>query len=96
MKKLMSEKETKASIIELARKNGCEDKVKKIIYNFEEAVKTAATEEEAKQLAVLGLVELHKTIGCVGALIIDGVEVLPANTTYQEAIDLHKGLVKLD
>ncbi|MFA5759060.1 MAG: hypothetical protein WC942_06885 [Clostridia bacterium] len=91
-----SEQETIACILKLAREQGVEDKVKQTIYKYQEAIKNVSTEYERKHLAAMGLVEIHKTIGCVGGLIVDGVEVLPPDPTYNKAIDMHKSVVKLD
>ena len=95
-KKRMSEKDTISIIMKLAREQGVEEKVQKLIERFQSDVKGAQTEAERKSIAAMGLAEIHKTIGCVGALIVDGVEVLPEDTGYQDAINLYKGVVKLD
>ena len=95
-KAVMSEKETISSILVLAREQGVEDKVQKLIAKFQEAVKGARTERERQAIATMGLAEIHKTIGCVGGLIVDGIEVLPPDTGYDNAINEHKGLVRLD
>jgi fructose-1,6-bisphosphatase len=95
-KKLLSEQETIKIILNLARQQGCEDKVRRLIEKFQQAVKGAQTPFERQQIASLGIAEIHKTIGCVGGLVVDGVQILPPETAYQEAINLHKGLVRMD
>jgi hypothetical protein len=95
-KPIMSEKDTITSILKLAREQGVEEKVKNLIIRFQEAVKNAKTDLERQQIATLGIAEIHKTIGCVGNLVVDGIEILPADSSYQEAIDAHKRCVKLD
>ena len=92
----MSEKDTIQTILKLAREQGCEDKTKILIEKFQNAVKGAKTEIERRQIATLGIAEIHKTIGCVGGLVVDSIEILPPETAYQEAINEHKGLVRLD
>lgn len=96
VKRVMSEKKTIESILSLARKEGVEEKVKIIIQKYQDAIKGARTEYERKHLAAMGLAEIHRTIGCVGGLVVDGVEILPPDLGYKEDIDWHKGLVKLD
>jgi len=91
-----SEENTIKSILSLARAQGVEEKVKKLISTFQVAVKGAKSENERKQIAALGLAESHKTIGCVGELVVDGVEILPADTSYQDTINMHKKITKLD
>lgn len=95
-KKIMTEDETIQNILKLARREGVEDKVKAIIMRFRQAVQGARNEVERKQIAALGLAEIHKTIGCVGSLVVDGCEVLPENTSYQDEINAHKNLVKIE
>lgn len=92
----MSEKQTIEVILKLAREQGCEDKVKKLILKFQNAVKGAKSEAERHQIAAMGIAEIHKTIGCVGELVVDSVPILPAETSYQEAINLHKSLLRMD
>jgi hypothetical protein len=94
--KLLSEQQTMKIILGLAREQGCEDKVRKLMEKFQNAVKGAKTPWERQQIASLGIAEIHKTIGCVGGLVVDGVEILPPEISYQDAIDNHKGLVRLD
>ena len=94
--KNMSEGETIKAILVLARREGVEDKVKGLIMKFQDSIKGAKNEYERKHIAAMGLAEIHKTIGCVGGLVVDGVEVLPAETGYDDAINEHKGLVRLD
>jgi hypothetical protein len=92
----MTEKETIESILKLAREQGVEEKVKNIIVKFQDAVKGAKNEEQRKCIAALGIAEIHKTIGCVGNLVVDHIEIIPENTSYKEAINASKSLVNLD
>ena len=94
--KFMSERDTIKTILSLAREQGCEDKVRKLIESFQNAVRGAKTPIERHQIAAMGIAEIHKAIGCVGELVVDGVGILPPDVGYQEAINLHKGLVRLD
>ena len=95
-RKFKSERETIKIILQLARQQGCEDKVKKLIDKFQNAVKGARSDFERHQIASMGIAEIHKTIGCVGELVVDGVGILPPDLGYREAIDHHKRLVRMD
>jgi len=95
-KKIMSEAETIKSILSLARQQGVEERAKKIILRFQQAIKDARNQMERQQIAALGIAELHKTIGCVGSLVVDGVEILPEDPSYIADINAHKNIVKLD
>ena len=95
-RKEISEKQTYAQILTLARQQGVEEKVKKIITKYEDAVKGARNEAERKHIAHCGLAEIHRTIGCVGPLIVDGVEILPATPGYEDQLASHMSLVKLN
>ena len=92
----MSEKNTIEAILKLAREQGVEEKVQNLITKFQEAIKGARNEYERKHIAAMGLAEIHKTIGCVGGLVVDGVEILPPDPTYHEVIAQQKTVVKLD
>lgn len=94
--KVMTEKQTIESILSLARKQGVEEKAKGIIRKYQDSIAGARDEFERKHIAAMGLAELHRTIGCVDRLVVDGVEILPPDLSYQEDINLHKGLVRLD
>jgi hypothetical protein len=95
-KAVMTENQTINSILKLARDQGVEDKVKGLILKFQDAIKSARTEYERKHIAAIGIAEIHKTIGCVGGLVVDGFEILPADTSWQEDINNQKSVVKLD
>jgi fructose-1,6-bisphosphatase len=95
-KAVMSEGQTIAAILKLAREQGVEEKVKGLILKFQNAVKGAKNEYERRHIASMGLAEIHKTIGCVGSLVVDGFEVLPEDTSWKEDINAQKNLVKLD
>lgn len=94
--KFMTEKQTINVILDLARQQGVEDKVKNLIVKFQDVVKGAKTPEEQQHIAALGIAEIYKTIGCVGGLVVNGMEIIPPNLSYKEDINLYKGLVKLD
>jgi hypothetical protein len=95
-RRIQSERETVRIILQLARQQGCEDKVRKLLERFQSAVKGAKSDLERHQIAAMGIAEIHKTIGCVGELVVDGVGILPPDIGYQEAIDQHKGMVRMD
>jgi hypothetical protein len=92
----MNEKQTIQSILTLAREQGVEEKVKMLIDRYQKATKHAKTEEDRKALAAMGLVEIYKTIGCVGGLKVDGVVLIPPDPAYQDQIDKYKPLVRMD
>jgi hypothetical protein len=94
--KVPTEKETLEHILSLAREQGVEEKVQNLYMKYSDILKSAKSPEERQQIATLGLVEIHKTIGCVGSLIINGVEVLPPDNSYEDIINQTKGVVRLD
>jgi fructose-1,6-bisphosphatase len=95
-KSVMSEKQTISSILALAREQGVEEKVMKIIEKYQDAVKGAKNEFERKHLAAMGLADIYRIIGCVGGLVVDGVEILPPDLSWQDDINAHKSIVRLD
>jgi hypothetical protein len=94
--KVQNDKAFINGILAKARQQGVEERVKNILAKCEDNVKGCRSDIERKHIVHLALIEIHKTIGCVGPLVVDGIELLPADPSYQEAIDWHKGLVRLD
>lgn len=82
-KQTPGEHETKARVLAMARKYGVEEQAQKIMAKYDDAVKGAKDDAERHHIAVCGLVELHKLLGCVGPLVVDGVEILPAMPGYE-------------
>lgn len=95
-KMVMSEKNTIESILALAREQGVEEKIKNIIQQYQDILKGVTTEFQRKHIAAMGLAEIHKVIGCVGSLVVDGVEIIPETLGYENEINQQKKLVKLD
>ena len=95
-KPVISEAKMIAHILNLARAQGVEEKVKKIISDTQNNIKGAKSEEERKQIAHLGLALIHTTIGCVDALVVDGIEIVPEDRAYKDAVEQHKTVTKLD
>ena len=81
--KTPGEHETKTRVLAMARKYGMEEQALKIMAKYDDAVKGAKNDAERHHIATCGLVELHNLMGCVGPLIVDGVEVLPALPGYE-------------
>lgn len=83
-KKQMSEKETRANIMRHAKRLGCEGDIQKIFDKYDRALKNCTNEMERKHIAHVGAVEIHKYLSCRGALVVDGVELLPASDGKEE------------
>jgi len=94
--KPLTEAQTEASILSLARKNGCEEKVLNILSRTKNILKGLHNEQEKKTVATLAIAEIHKTIGCVAALICDGVEILPDDMSYKDDIILNKNCHRIE
>jgi hypothetical protein len=95
-RKVASEKSTRESIIQLAREQGVEEQAIKIITKYEDAVKGCRDEYERQHIAIQGLAELHRLIGCVGPLVVDGKVILPSRPGYEEIHKQRGNLVKID
>ena len=90
------EKETRAAIINLARRLGAEDQIKKIFVKYDDALKGARDEHTYHHIAASGAAEIHKILGCVGPLVINGKEILPGQPGWEDAAASQKGVVVLD
>lgn len=74
MKKVKSEKESRADLLGWAKKNGCEAELLKIFKRYDDLLKGCKTEEEKKAVAAMGVLEIHAFFGGDGNLTVDGVE----------------------
>lgn len=75
--KVKSEKEMRRDILATAKRLGCDHEAKKIFDRYDSLIKKCTNEKEKKDMAVMGIAELHRLFGCRGALIINGQVVIP-------------------
>lgn len=78
MKKQQTEAESRKNLLNTAAKLGCQHEVQQILNKYDKLLKNCTNQNEYKQIAILGLVELHKFLGCSGSLVVNGQEILPA------------------
>jgi hypothetical protein len=77
--KIKSERETRRDILLLAKEHGCEKDIMIIFDKYDKALHKCTNEQERKHIAHCGAAELHKFFYCKGNLVIDGIEILPAD-----------------
>lgn len=80
-KKILSEKETRKRILNTAKRLGCEKDVMQIFDKYDRALKNCTNEQERKHIAICGAAELHNFFYCKGNLVVNGKEIIPADTT---------------
>lgn len=80
----MNEAESKRHLLEKARKLGIERDIQAIYDKYEMALKKCTNPVERKQIALMGVVELHKAINCSGPLVVGGQEILPGDPTSSD------------
>ena len=88
--KTKSERETRYKILLMAKQHGCEKDIMMIFDKYDRALKKCTNEQERKHIAHCGAAEIHKYFYCKGNLVMDGVEVLPADPDFED-----ENLIKL-
>jgi hypothetical protein len=84
-KKALSEDQSRDNLLATARKLGCEQEVKQIFNKYDALLKSCTNKSERDQMAILGIVELHKLLGCRAPLVVNEQEVLPGDPTSTKA-----------
>jgi hypothetical protein len=77
-KKVQNEINTRKYILELAQLQGCYGEAKIIMDKYDKLLIGCTNPIEKKHIAIMGVAELHKLLNVQGALVINGVEILPA------------------
>lgn len=95
-KKIATEAESRASVLKLAKAQGCEPEAKQILDRYTLLLARCTNPAEKKQIATLGLVELHRLLNCQGGLavmnvkdgqIVGGEQILPDNPLAKDVMD---------
>ena len=76
--KIKSEQEFRSSLLSLAEAQGCRMELQQILDRYTNLLKGCNNPVERKHISVMGLAEVHKLLNAQGALVVDGVEILPA------------------
>jgi hypothetical protein len=74
-KKPLTEKQSRARLLEHARKNGTEDQLLKIFRRFDHLILGAKTQEERDAIATAGVIEIHNFFGSSDELVINGMKI---------------------
>lgn len=78
MAKIADEATTRRRILDWAKVIGCEFEARKILDKYDHLLKNCTNEEERKDMAKVGIVELHQLLDCYGGLTINGKNVISA------------------
>lgn len=90
---MKSEAEQRKNLLSQARKMGIDIEVQRILDRYDLLLKKATDPKERHQIAVMGLVELHKQMNCRGPLIVGGKEILPGDPGDEVAVS--KNIVRI-
>lgn len=74
---VVSEKDSRASVMSQARYYGYEQEAKQIFEKYDKALAKCTNPKERAHIAACGAAELHTLIGCRGSLEVDGKLVIP-------------------
>ncbi len=83
-RKIPNEQQSRAGLLAKARALHCEGEVKSILEKYDRALKNCTNETERRHIAHTGIAELHNFFYCRGNLVVDGVELIPAEPGYEE------------
>ncbi len=76
--KIIPEAKFRKQLLEKAKIYGCDIEIKAIIEKYDRILKRCTNDKEKKDIAIMAVAEVHKTMNCFGALVVNGREVLPA------------------
>lgn len=70
--KILSEKETRRRLINVAKHLGCEHEIKTILNKYDLLLTRCTNEEERKAIGTMGAMEIHRLFGGYGTLEVNG------------------------
>lgn len=85
-KKVKGEAESRKNIIEDAKVYGMHEKVVKCFARYDEMLLKATSEEQKKQIAIMGSAELYRIMGLKTGLMVNGETIIP-NEIDENEID---------
>lgn len=90
MSKILNEQETRQKMFQLAKSLGCTIELKRIFERYDPLLKRTNDETEKKQIAIMANAELHKLFSFRNALVVNGEEIIPADSNYNEEESIKK------
>ena len=85
-KKVQPEDKTIKYVLELAKLQGSDGEARKIFDRYDRLLMNCSNQVERKHISVMGIAELHRLLNVQGALVVNGVEILPAIGEIKEII----------
>lgn len=76
--KISSEATTRHALFKLAKLQGSDGELRKIMERYDKLLAGCSNQKEQKQISIMGIAEIHRLLNVQGALVVDGVEILPA------------------
>lgn len=63
---------------------GCEPELRQIMQKYDEKLTHCTNPWERKHIAVAGIMEVNKLLGCPGGVAVNGVTIIPAEPGFKE------------
>lgn len=79
-KKIKNEDKLRKELLHLAKLQGCEAELRQIFQRYDTLLKSCQNAEEAQQIGIMGVAEVHKLLNMQGALNVNGFEILPSKS----------------
>lgn len=76
------EQETRQRLKNIADSIGCTQEYANLLVKYDRLIRTCKNASEKKHISIMGAVEVHKLFGFENALVVDGVEIIPAAPSY--------------
>lgn len=73
---LLTEQETRARLLNVAKHYGFEMEVRQILDRTDALLRNCTNEQERQQIAVFGCLEIHRLLGAGGSLEVDGKKIV--------------------
>ena len=80
--KTFNEDETRNRLKNLADRMGCTREYSDILVKYDRLLRACRNASEKKHISIMGAVEVHKLFGFENALVVDGVEIMPAAPSF--------------
>jgi len=82
----MKEAQSRASLLRVAKRMGCENELRQIMKKYDQKLSSCTNRWERKHIAVAGIMEVNKLLGCPGGVAVNGVTIVPAEPGFTEPI----------
>jgi uncharacterized membrane protein len=85
-KKITPEDIKRKQILSLAEAQGCKQELIEIFEKYDKLLASCGNDVERQEISVMGIAEVHNLLNMQGALVVNGIVILPAKSEGSEII----------